>query len=535
MSSISTSLAANSSLLVAKSLALVVLIFCLIVAIALFVSQVVVKFDFGSLAGSFIYGVVTLLLARDVYRARPASLEPAGSHARSPAIGAFRLAVLAIVIVFLMMLTLPALQFGESDSGFLIYYIVTVLLAWAAYRARSIARALIVLFVATLGFLAVAGGVFHARYEGTPRSDGTAGSWLAGQITELRNKNHLVGLAAMVMVDGEVMASAADGERKVYSGVPIELNDRWHLGSITKSITATMIARLVESGPMKWTDTVGECFPDATIHEEWKPVTLQQLLTHTSGAPANFPFRVAVNRLGLEPECTDERRTAVIDVLAEKPAHPPGEKFAYSNIGFTIAGAMAESATGVSWDKLVKREVFEPLELQDAGFGPPKSPSETLDQPRGHRGIYRLKMGVSDSADNTPIMGPAGIVHMTLGNLCQYGTEHLRGELGAGKLLTAESYQLLHTPRLNHYACGWVVKEPTDEIPYTVYWHNGSNTMWYALVVFIPGKNMVVAVTANDGDVHAAESAAWKIVTASANRFNVEEDATRGKSLPAEN
>jgi hypothetical protein len=74
------------------------------------------------------------------------------------------------------------------------------------------------------------------------------------------------------------------------------------------------------------------------------------------------------------------------------------------------------------------------------------------------------------------------------------------------------------------------VKQPTGEIRHTVYWHNGSNTMWYALVVFIPGKNMVVAVTANNGDIKAAESAAWKVVNASANQFHGEGDATRHKS-----
>jgi CubicO group peptidase (beta-lactamase class C family) len=521
------------SVLVAKSIALVTLVFCLLAAFGLFILQVVGAFDSGSLSGYFIYCVVTLLLARDIYRARPMSVELAGRDAEAPAIGAFNFTVLVIVIVFLMVLTLPALQFGEFDSGYLIYYVMTSLLAWGTYRAKSIAWALIVLFVATLAFLALAGAVFHSSYEGTPRSDGTAGTWLAGQITELRNENKLVGLAAMVMVDGKVMASAADGERKFRSGVPIELGDRWHLGSITKSVTATMIARLVESGQMKWTDTVGERFPDASIHEDWKPVTLQQLLTHTAGAPANFPIWVRLKGLDLGPGCTEERRKAVIDVLAEKPAHPPGEKFAYSNVGYTIAGAMAESATRVSWDNLVKRQVFEPLELQGAGFGPPKSPSETLDQPRGHRGKYSVKMSANDNADNTPIIGPAGTIHMTLGNLCQYATEHLRGELGAGKLLTGETYKLLHTPRLCNYACGWVVKEPTDEIPHTVYWHNGSNTLWYALVVFIPDKNTVVAVTANDGDIKAAESAAWKVVNASANQFNVEEgDATRRKSLP---
>ena len=61
---------------------------------------------------------------------------------------------------------------------------------------------------------------------------------------------------------------------------------------------------------------------------------------------------------------------------------------------------------------------------------------------------------------------------------CKYATEHLRGELGAGKLLAAKTYNRLHTPKLQDYACGWVVEQPTSEIPHTVYWHNGSNTMW---------------------------------------------------------
>ena len=65
---------------------------------------------------------------------------------------------------------------------------------------------------------------------------------LANLITKLRKEKKLVGLATMVMVDGQIVATVAEGERKLGSGVPIELGDRWHLGSITKSITATMIA-----------------------------------------------------------------------------------------------------------------------------------------------------------------------------------------------------------------------------------------------------------------------------------------------------
>ena len=75
---------------------------------------------------------------------------------------------------------------------------------------------------------------------------------LADLIPRLRKENKLVGLAAMAMVDGKVVESAVDGERRNGSGVPLEIGDRWHLGSITKSITATMIARLIASGQLQW-------------------------------------------------------------------------------------------------------------------------------------------------------------------------------------------------------------------------------------------------------------------------------------------
>jgi len=96
----------------------------------------------------------------------------------------------------------------------------------------------------------------------------------------------------------------------------------------------------------------------------------------------------------------------------------------------------------------------------------------------------------------------------------------MRGQLGTGKLLSAETYKRLHTPELGGYACGWLRKDPSAEIPQIAYWHNGSNTMWYALVVFIPEKNMVVAVTSNDGDFMKAQAAAWEIVKTSVQQFS---------------
>lgn len=351
---------------------------------------------------------------------------------------------------------------------------------------------------------------------------------------DLRREKKLVGLATMVAVDGTVVASAVDGERKTGSGVPLEIGDQWHLGAIAQSITATTIARLIESGQLNWSTTMGEVFPDASIQDDWKPVTFKELLTNTAGAPANFPKGVAAKRPAQGAESTSARRRAVLDVLAKKPAYRPGEKHEYSNVSHTIAAAMAEQVTGQTWEDLVKREVFEPLALTSAGFGPPKSPDETLPQPRGHLSTRGFKTAVNDKADNTFIIGPAAAVHMSLADLCAYATEHLRGERGEGQLLSAETYRLLHAPVFGRYACGWVRDERTNAIPHTVYWHNGGNKLWYALVAIIPERNMVVAVSSNDGDFMSGEAAAWEIVNFAVKDFSAEAQSQENSELSPE-
>ena len=356
------------------------------------------------------------------------------------------------------------------------------------------------------------------RKQPTRSSDHTkdADAPLTKLVVKLRKEKDLVGLAALVMVDGKVVASAADGERKKGSGVWLDVGDQWHIGGASKSVTATMIARLVEAGEMKWSDTIGAAFPGAPIHDDWKQVTLKQLLTDTAGTPANFPDAIRFQLPKYGPESTEARREAVLYVMKTKPDYPAGTKHVYSSVGYTIATAMAEKVTGTTWEELIKREVFEPLKLTGAGFGPPKSSDETIEQPRGHRSYHSGKYVAADDADNTAIIGPAATLRMTLDDLCTFATEHMRGESGNGKLLSADTYKLLHTPELNNYAFGWGVKQPGEKISHRLYWHNGANTMWYALVVFIPDEKMVVAVTSNDGDLKNAEAAAWEVVKASA-------------------
>jgi len=87
---------------------------------------------------------------------------------------------------------------------------------------------------------------------------------------------------------------------------------------------------------------------------------------------------------------------------------------------------------------------------------------------------------------------------------------------GDGVLLKAETYKRLHTPNQQDYAYGWGIFADREWGRGDVIGHNGSNTMWYAMVVFLPELDAVMAVTANEGRASLVEEEAFEIFKAMA-------------------
>jgi CubicO group peptidase (beta-lactamase class C family) len=95
------------------------------------------------------------------------------------------------------------------------------------------------------------------------------------------------GIAAAVLRGERIIAQGGAGVRKRGSAERITLDDRFHLGSCTKAMTATLVAMLVEEGKLNWTTTLGELFADTVkpLHPAWEKVTLRQVLAHRAGLP----------------------------------------------------------------------------------------------------------------------------------------------------------------------------------------------------------------------------------------------------------
>ena len=339
---------------------------------------------------------------------------------------------------------------------------------------------------------------------GTP-AEGPTGDFqdlLETRVAELRDDTGLTAVAVAVTIDGDLAAAAVSGERRRDSGIPVTVGDRWHLGSITKSMTATLLAVLEEDGLLSADDALTALLPDVGMADGRSACTPEHLMTHTAGVAANFPAESRDVWPETAEELVAERRRFIADALAEEPGSPCGERFLYSNVGYTIAGHIAETIAREPYETLLQDRVFAPLALMSAGFGAPKG--EHPDQePLGHRVFPNGRRVPVDPfegrADNSPLIAPAGTVHMTIGDLARYGAAHLDGETGNDPvLLSRSSWQRLHAPFLNDYARGWVRHE-RDWAGGPVIWHDGSNTLWYALLMLLPAKNMTLAFVTNDG------------------------------------
>ena len=324
---------------------------------------------------------------------------------------------------------------------------------------------------------------------------------ISQMLETIRLKHKFPALAAAVVVDGKIVATNAVGFRKHGGTEPVTVNDKFHIGSVTKSMTATVAAMLVEQGKISWTTTIGESFADYDeLHSDYRAVTLEQLLAHRGGAPGNPPNLLWEKAWQASGAPEEQRLEFVKGILAEKPEAKPGAKHIYSNQGYAIAGVMLEKAAGKTWEELMRQMLFEPLGMNSAGFGAPGTPGE-VDQPWGHtkglfRGIKPIPPG--PMADNPPAISPAGRVHCSLVDLARYAAAHMAGEQGDSELLNAESFKKLHTSAGDDYALGWVVLQR----PWAggqALMHNGSNTMFYIVVWLAPKKNCAVIVATNVG------------------------------------
>ena len=330
----------------------------------------------------------------------------------------------------------------------------------------------------------------------------SASDTFQSELERIRRRSNLPALAAGAYCGERLIGLGATGFRRTDRPDEVTVGDRFYIGSIAKSMTATMIGRLVERGLLSWDTQVQQVFPELAprMAPAVRSITLRQLLSHRSGLmkftdPAR-EYRI-VPRTDGPPQA--QRLAFVQWLLQQGPVSEPGSRLAYSNGGYAVAVTMAERITGQSLETLLDTHVFEPLGLASAGFDHPAL--HNAEQPWGHeeRG-GRLAPLPPERKDpwQSNIQRGAGNVHMSIGDLLRYLRVHLQGLRGEASLLRPETFRALHAPESgSNYALGWAII--TNSRGERMSMHDGSDDYFLASVLVWPERNFIGAVAQNAG------------------------------------
>lgn len=196
-----------------------------------------------------------------------------------------------------------------------------------------------------------------------------------------------------------------------------------------------------------------------------------------------------------------EQRLAFTKAALQRPPRSaPGTETFYSSDGYIVAGTMLERLADLSWEELVRTQLFEPLELRSMRYGVATSVS-------GHEaGWFGRSLAIApDPAEygRQPFGAPAGFLRSTVPDLLRYVDFHIQGERGRGRLLQRSSFERLHRAvDMEQYALGWATDVRRDEgghiVEHSVY-HGGYSGRSRANMWFAPESQWGTAIVMNHG------------------------------------
>lgn len=318
-------------------------------------------------------------------------------------------------------------------------------------------------------------------------------------------RRHGVPGAALAVSSGRrIVATAAAGVTNLDTQVPVTTDAVFQIGSITKIFTTTLIMQLVDDGLLELDAPIARYLPEFRIADAQvqRTVTTRHLLSHTSGIDGDyFP----------DSGRGDDAIERFMDQIALVPSlYPPGERMSYCNVGFAVLGRIIEVLRRETWDRAMRKRIFEPLGMTHAmtlpedalrhrcavGHVPnPKRPNEMVVAPMTH-----LSHG-QKAAGATPAM--------CVEDLLKFAWMHIdRGRAADGKrVLSASSARAMQRrqialPRnmpygIDAWGLGWIL---CDWNGHRVIGHDGGTIGQYSFLRISPTRRVAFALLTNGGN-----------------------------------
>ena len=270
------------------------------------------------------------------------------------------------------------------------------------------------------------------------------------------------GMAVGVVLGGELAYTGCFGVQSLRTGAPVTPKTVFCVQSVSKTLVAAAVMRLVEQGDLDLDAPIVDILPYFELGDRRSSqITIRQALSHTSGMPDldEFEYVDWMRR----PEFDDGAGERFVRSLgSRKLVADPGERFSYSNIAYNVLGDLISKVAGKSFESALRESVLLPAGMRNSTFSPLEVPAERLAVPH----LRSPEMRVSPRVAYQRADAPSSFLHTTVGDLCCWAIAALqRKKCTQNCILTASSWDLMWSavvaranqrPSLyEHMALGW--------------------------------------------------------------------------------
>ncbi|CUS45668.1 MAG: serine hydrolase domain-containing protein [Pseudomonadota bacterium] len=335
-------------------------------------------------------------------------------------------------------------------------------------------------------------------------------SWLDGLMPYGIESGGIAGVVVVVVKDGKVLTQRGFGKADVKTGKRVDpAATLFRPGSVSKLFTWTAVMQQVQAGKLDLDKDVN-AYLDFTIPPAYgKPITLRNLMTHTSGFEETAKYLITTR-----PE--DNRPLdAVLKRWVPHRIYAPGSTASYSNYGASLAGYLVERVSGEKFDDYVQRHILAPLGMRHSSFAQPLPPVLAAGMARG----YAVASGEPQKFEIIP-MSPAGALSSTGADMAQFMIAHLAQ---GGPLLSPQTAALMHAtantpiPGLPGMALGFYHE---DRNGLNIVGHGGDTNWFHSDLHLYLDKNVGLFVSFNSsGKAGAAHTLRGKLFEGFTDRY----------------
>lgn len=299
---------------------------------------------------------------------------------------------------------------------------------------------------------------------------------------------------ALVQHRGEIVLHEAAGFADRELRIPNTAETVFDIASITKQYTAALIMALQEAGLLTVEDRLAKHFDN--LPKDKADITIHQLLTHTSGIRRNFG----------ESTVAIDRDIFLSLAWATQLEFKPGTKYQYSNAGYGIAAAIAETVSGQTYETALRTHILDPAKLDNTGYLLPDWSNHTL--ATGYRDKRSIKAMTSWGKDGPyrNVLGIGGLL-TTTGDLLKW--HHILSGESVLSSRSIESLQGRHVDKTlgadaadeagsEFYGYGWNT-EDSSEVG-VVHWHTGHSGYFASFMGRAVEEDAVIIVLANESN-----------------------------------